>query len=381
MQYTTMSNANIPGSVRVSRASFGVSPKQSFLFLVCKRKARDGETRALPRVCLHASRTAIAVLFASSALLFAQTPTPLPSSTPTDPASEPVVLAVAKVMPAVVNINAERVVRRQIRDPFEDFATEFFGTYRSQPREVRQRLQSLGSGFIVDPAGYIVTNEHVVQRAADLRIEVTTSDGKVYNAHYITGDPKKDLAFIKIDGQSGFSFINLDNPSPNLLGQTVIVLGNSVGYGSSISRGVLSGLKRDITIGDLEYKDLLQTDAAINPGNSGGAVVDIAGRLVGVSSAKMAFTPQGVPTQGVGFAIPAETVREAVKQFQAIAQKQPSPQQQQQGTATQPAAANALRLFGIQLQDLTPELTEALGLLARRGVLISAVEPQSPADE
>src|SRR5712675_1523538 len=316
MQYTTMSNANNPGRARVSRAGFGVPPKQSFLFLVCKIKARDGEapsptreTRALPSVCLHASRTAIAVLFASSALLFAQTPTPLPSSTPTDPASEPVVLAVAKVMPAVVNINAERVVRRQIRDPFEDFATEFFGTYRSQPREVRQRLQSLGSGFIVDPAGYIVTNEHVVQRAADLRIEVTTSDGKVYNAHYITGDPKKDLAFIKIDGQSGFPFINLDNPSPNLLGQTVIVLGNSVGYGSSISRGVLSGLKRDITIDNLEYKDLLQTDAAINPGNSGGPVVDIAGRLVGVSSAKMAFTPQGVPTQGLGFAIPAEPVR------------------------------------------------------------------------
>ena len=374
-----MSNANIPGSARVSRASFGVSPKQSFLFLVCKRKARDGETRALPRVCLHASRTAIAVLFASSALLFAQTPTPLPSSTPTDPASEPVVLAVAKVMPAVVNINAERVVRRQIRDPFEDFATEFFGTYRSQPREVRQRLQSLGSGFIVDPAGYIVTNEHVVQRAADLRIEVTTSDGKVYNAHYITGDAKKDLAFIKIDGQSGFPFINLDNPSPNLLGQTVIVLGNSVGYGSSISRGVLSGLKRDITIGDLEYKDLLQTDAAINPGNSGGPVVDIAGRLVGVSSAKMAFTPQGVPTQGLGFAIPAETVREAVKEFKTVAQKQPSAQPH--GNSNQPAAANADRLFGMQLQDLTAELTDAFDLVPGRGVLVSAVEPGSPAAE
>jgi len=374
-----MTNANNPGSARVSRAGFGVSPKQSFLFLVCKRKARDGETRALPRVCLHASRTAIAVLFASSALLFAQTPTPLPSSTPTDPASEPVVLAVAKVMPAVVNINAERVVRRQIRDPFEDFATEFFGTYRSQPREVRQRLQSLGSGFIVDPAGYIVTNEHVVQRAADLRIEVTTSDGKVYNAHYITGDPKKDLAFIKIDGQSGFPFINLDNPSPNLLGQTVIVLGNSVGYGSSISRGVLSGLKRDITIDNLEYKDLLQTDAAINPGNSGGPVVDIAGRLVGVSSAKMAFTPQGVPTQGLGFAIPAETVREVVKGFKAIAQKQPSAEPR--NTSNQPAAANADRLFGMQLQDLTAELTDAFALVPRRGVLVSAVEPGSPSAE
>jgi S1-C subfamily serine protease len=312
---------------------------------------------------------------------FAQTPTPtpLPSTSPTDPASEPVVLAVAKVMPAVVNINSERVVRRQVRDPFEDFAAEFFGTYRSQTREIRQRLQSLGSGFIVDPAGYIVTNEHVVQRAADLRIEVTTSDGKVYNARYITGDPKKDLAFIKIEGKSGFPFIDLNNLSPNLLGETVIVLGNSVGYGSSISRGVLSGLKREITVGDLEYKDLVQTDAAINPGNSGGPVVDIAGRLVGVSSAKMAFTPQGVPTQGLGFAIPGEAVREAVKGFKAVAEKQPSAQPRV--SSNQPAATNADRLFGMQLQDLTTELTDAFGLVRGRGVLVSAVEPGSPAAE
>jgi len=322
---------------------------------------------------------AITVSFAGNALLFGQTPTPLPSTSPTDPASEPVVLAVAKVMPAVVNINSERVVRRQVRDPFEDFAAEFFGTYRSQPREIRQRLQSLGSGFIVDPAGYIVTNEHVVQRAADLRIEVTTSDGKVYNARYITGDPKKDLAFIKIEGKSGFPFIDLNNLSPNLLGETVIVLGNSVGYGSSISRGVLSGLKREITVGDIEYKDLVQTDAAINPGNSGGPVVDIAGRLVGISSAKMAFTPQGVPTQGLGFAIPADTVREAVKGFKTVAQKQPSPQASP--SSNQPAVANADRLFGMQLQDLTTELTDALGLLHGRGVLVSAVEPGSPAAE
>src|SRR6266446_6508524 len=393
MQYRGTLNAEDPGSARnagparTSGVGDGVARSRTFLLHAGKRKDCFGQTpkpvrqtRALPGTCIPTSTLIMAILLASTALLFAQTPSPLPSPSPTDPASEPTVLAVAKVMPAVVNINAERVVRRQIRDPFEDFAAEFFGTYRSQPREVRQRLQSLGSGFIVDPAGYIVTNEHVVQRAADLRIEVTTSDGKVYNAHYITGDPKKDLAFIKIDGQSGFPFINLDNPSPNLLGQTVIVLGNSVGYGSSISRGVLSGLKRDITIGDLEYKDLLQTDAAINPGNSGGPVVDIAGRLVGVSSAKMAFTPQGVPTQGVGFAIPAETVREVVKGFKAVAQKKPSAQQPP-SSSNQPAAANADRLFGMQLQDLTAELTDAFDLVPGRGVLVSAVEPGSPAAE
>ena len=309
----------------------------------------------------------------------AQPPVPTPSPSAADPASEPTVLAVAKVMPAVVNINAERIVRRQVRDPFEDFAAQFFGNYRSQPREVRQRLQSLGSGFIVDPAGYIVTNEHVVQRAADLKIEVTTSDGQVYNARYITGDPKKDLAFIKIEGKTGFPFINLENLSPNLLGQTVMVVGNAVGYGSSISRGVLSGMKRDVTIENIDYKNLLQTDAAINPGNSGGPVIDISGRLVGVSSAKMAFTPQGVPTQGVGFAIPAEAVREAVTEFKKIAQGQPPAQQR--ADLNQPAATNADRFFGMQLQDLTTELTEALGLIPGRGVLVSAVEPGSPADE
>src|SRR2546428_2237813 len=263
-----------------------------------------------------------------------------------DPAAEPAVLAVAKGLPAVVNINTERVVRRTVRDPFEDFYAQFFGYYRSRPREIRQTLQSLGSGFIVDPAGYIVTNQHVVERAADLKIQATTNDGKTYNAHYITGDDKKDLAFIKIDAKGPFPFINLDNISPNLLGETVIVVGNAVGYGSSISRGVLSATKRDITIDNIEYKDLVQTDAAINPGNSGGPVIDISGRLVGISSAKMAFTPQGVPTQGLGFAIPAEVVRDSVAKFKAYAEKHP-------GGKNQPAVdetANAERMFGMQLQ-------------------------------
>jgi serine protease Do len=122
---------------------------------------------------------------------------------------------------------------------------------------------------------------------------------------------------------------------------------------------------------------LVQTDAAINPGNSGGPVIDISGRLVGISSAKMAFTPQGVPTQGLGFAIPADVVRESVAQFKKIAQKQP----QAQPTAEQTSTSSAERFFGIQLQDLTRELTDALGYAPGRGVLISAIEPDSPADE
>lgn len=293
-----------------------------------------------------------------------------------NPASEPGVLAVAKVLPAVVNINTERIVRRRVRDPFEDFAAQYFGNYRSRPREIRQTLQSLGSGFIVDPAGYIITNQHVVERAADLKIEVTLSDGRTLNARYITGDEKKDLAFIKIDTDKPLPFVDLNDLSPNLLGQSVIVVGNALGYSGSISRGVLSGIKRDINIGQFEYKNLLQTDAAINPGNSGGPLIDLSGRLVGVSSAKMAFTPQGIPAQGLGFAIPGETVRDTVEEFKRIAEKQPAP-----ATPGKPekAPSHAERLFGMQLQELTPDLTDALGLAENKGVLIAAVEPESPA--
>jgi serine protease Do len=299
-----------------------------------------------------------------------------------DPASEPAVLAVAKVLPAVVNINTERVVRRTVRDPFEDVYAQFFGYNRVRPREIRQTLQSLGSGFIIDPAGYIITNQHVVERAADLKIHVTTNDGKTYNAHYIVGDDKTDLAFIKIDARTAFPFINLDDISPNLLGQTVMVVGNAVGYGSSISRGVLSAVKRNITVDNTEYKDLVQTDAAINPGNSGGPVIDLSGRLVGVASAKMAFTPQGVPTQGLGFAIPAEVVRDSVNRFKKTAQKQGKLKPQPQPAASAESSVSRVeKLFGMQLQDLSGELSDALGYVRGRGVLITAVEPDSPANE
>jgi serine protease Do len=361
-----------PGSARASRASFDASSNES-LFprsagLLRGRSKRHARARTLPgRLTNSVIPLIFLAAFAFNASSFAQA----------DPAAEPAVLAVAKVLPAVVNINTERVVRRTVRDPFDEFYSQFFGNYRSRPREIRQTLQSLGSGFIVDPNGYIVTNEHVVERAADLKIQVTTNDTKTYNAHYITGDQKKDLAFIKIDGKEGFPFISLDNISPNLLGQTVIVVGNAVGYGSSISRGVLSAVKRDITIDNVDYKNLIQTDAAINPGNSGGPVIDLSARLVGLSSAKMAFTPQGVPTQGLGFAIPADVVRDTVASFRKVAVQQP----QSKRPADQNTTSLAERLFGMQLQDLTAELTDALGYTPGRGVLISAVEPDSPADD
>jgi len=123
----------------------------------------------------------------------------------------------------------------------------------------------------------------------------------------------------------------------------------------------------------------VQTDAAINPGNSGGPVVDLSGRLVGIASAKMAFTPQGVPTQGLGFAIPADVVRDSVNRFKQVAMKQ-GKLTESPGPA-EPSSARVEKLFGMQLQELSSELSDALGYLRGRGVLITAVEPDSPADD
>jgi len=294
---------------------------------------------------------------------------------PADPAAEPSVIATAKALPAVVNINTERVIRRAVRDPYEDFLNQYFGEQAVPRREVRQKVQSLGSGFIVDPSGYIVTNEHVVERAEDLKIQVTTPDGKTYNARYVTGDPSADLALLKIESKTPLPFLSLKDLSSNLLGQTVLVVGNPLGYGHSVARGILSATNRSLAINNNEYEGLLQTDAAINPGNSGGPLIDLAGKLVGVASAKLAYTntPNPIPTQGIGFAIPARAVAEKVEQFKREAQN-PAPADKNSGNAQL-----TRQRLGLTLQELTAELSNALGVPAGSGVLIADVEPQGPA--
>ena len=305
-----------------------------------------------------------------------------------NPATEPTVITVAKVMPAVVNIATERLIRRTEQDPFEQFFNQFFDdmTSNRRPHEQVQKVASLGSGFLVDEDGDIVTNEHVVERAADLKIKVVFSDGSMAPARYVAGDPKADLALIRVDrkdhGGKPFPFINLAKVSPSLLGETVLVLGNPLGYNSSVSRGILSANEREITVEGNTYRHLIQTDAAINPGNSGGPLVDLAGRLVGISSVKLSFTTQGTPTQGLGFAIPAGAVAAKVAEFKAVpadpaaqtAKRGPTPA----GTAGSPSAR---RLFGLQLQTLTQELADAFGVRGTTGVLVADVERGSPAQE
>jgi len=315
------------------------------------------------------NRLPISALFLLAAALFC----PLSATAwGEDPASEPSVIAVSKALPAVVNINTERIIRRAYRDPYDDMINQFFGQQVRPNRELQQKVQSLGSGFIVDPTGYIVTNEHVVDRAEDLKIQVTTPDGKTYNARYITGDPSADLALLKIESKTPLPFISLKDLSPNLLGQSVLVCGNPLGYGHSVARGILSATNRALSMENAEYTGLLQTDAAINPGNSGGPLIDISGKLIGVASAKMAYTPNGVPTQGIGFAIPARTVAEKVEQFKHDAQNP------DKGNTTDLTQATRKRL-GLTFQELTSDLSDALGVPSGRGVLVSDVEPEGPA--
>ncbi len=310
----------------------------------------------------------------------AQEVKPPPPPPEFDPATEPAVVAVAKVLPAVVNIATERIVRQQVQDPFDQFFNQFFDQPTNRrPRELQQKVQSLGSGFLIDAKGSIVTNEHVVERAADLKIQVTFADGTSYPAHYVAGDARADLALIRLDARDRtkpFPFINLNNVSPALLGQTVLVLGNPLGYNSSVARGILSAKDREITIENTVYTHLVQTDAAINPGNSGGPLIDLAGRLVGVSSVKLAFTPQGTPTQGLGFAIAASTVAAKIAEFRDA---ETNPQAARRAQAAAEGTPNARRLFGLQLQTLTPDLARAFGASGATGVLVSDVERGSPA--
>lgn len=214
-----------------------------------------------------------------------------------DAARDPVVLAVQKVLPAVVNISTERIVERQFNDPFDGLFRQFFGQSR-QPRF--QGVHSLGSGVIVDEDGWIITNWHVVQRAT--KISVILADGSRFEAQYVSGDEKNDLALLKIQATKPLPAVEIAGDSRILLGETVVAIGNPFGFDHTVTKGVISAKDRSWPPEDPQFEDVLQTDAAINPGNSGGPLINVRGQLVGIN---MAILSQA---EGIGFAIPAKRV-------------------------------------------------------------------------
>jgi len=266
---------------------------------------------------------------------------------------------VKKAQPAVVNISTVRIVKGPgpvfryffgpfgEEDPFKDFFERFFGEMPQQ--ELKQR--SLGSGFIIDKDGYILTNNHVVERATEISVRLLNH--KEYKAKIIGRDPKTDLALLKINAHQSLPTLPLGDSDLLQVGDWVIAIGNPFGLGHTVTVGIISAKERIIGAGP--YDNFLQTDAAINPGNSGGPLINLKGEVVGINTAIVA------QAQGIGFAIPINMAKAIVKQLKKH--------------------HRVIRgWLGVMIQEVTPQLAQALGLKEAKGALVADVTPNSPAD-
>jgi serine protease Do len=212
----------------------------------------------------------------------------------------------------------------------------------------RNMITGQGSGFFISADGYAVTNNHVVDKAEN--VQVTTDDGKIYQAKVIGTDPRSDLALIKVDGRGDFPFVKFAEGNPRI-GDWVLAVGNPFGLGGTVTAGIVSARGRDI--GNGPYDDFIQIDAPVNKGNSGGPTFDVDGNVIGVNTA--IFSPSG-GSVGIAFAIPADTVKKVVSQLK------------EKGSVTR-------GWIGVQIQSVTPEIADSLGLKSVQGALVA--EPQS----
>src|SRR5712672_1896456 len=261
---------------------------------------------------------------------------------------------VRRAAPSVVNVYAARVVAN--RNPFFDdpIFRRFFGAPGGSPSEQLQR--SLGSGVIVDSSGLVVTNNHVVEGADQVKISL--QDKRELDAEIVLKDARSDLAVLQVkDQRERFAAIEFADSDSLQVGDLVLAIGNPFGVGQTVTQGIVSAVART-QVGISDYQFFIQTDAAINPGNSGGALVDMAGRLVGINTA--IFSRSG-GSQGVGFAIPATMVRLVVS------------------SARSGGSAVKRPWLGAKLQALTPELSQAFNLQRPSGVVITSVTDKGPA--
>jgi Do/DeqQ family serine protease len=261
---------------------------------------------------------------------------------------------VKRAAPAVVNVYAARTV--EVRNPmFEDpLFRRFFGAPGNIPREQMQR--SLGSGVIVDRSGLIITNNHVVEGATE--VKVSLADKREFEAEIVLKDARTDLAILRIkEPKERFPAIEFGNSDDLQVGDLVLAIGNPFGVGQTVTHGIVSALART-QVGITDYQFFIQTDAAINPGNSGGALVDMSGKLVGINTA--IFSRSG-GSQGIGFAIPVNMVQVVVASARGG------------GTAVKRP------WLGAKLQNITPEIAEGLGLKRASGALVAGVSANSPA--
>jgi serine protease Do len=269
---------------------------------------------------------------------------------------------VKAVLPSVVNISSSKIVRTsaEVPDDMTPLFRQFFdgdgdgggNLAPSEPQE--QREQSLGSGVIVSPEGYLLTNNHVVDGATDVR--VTLSDKREFQARVVGTDAKTDIAVLKIDA-GNLSPITIGDSSKAQVGDTVLAIGDPFGVGETVTKGIVSATGRG-NLGIEDYEDFIQTDAPINPGNSGGALINARGELIGINTAIISHGSGG--NQGIGFAIPSNLARTVLEDIL------------QNGKVTR-------AYLGVYPQDVTPEIAKAFGETDPRGVLVGDVTPNSPA--
>ena len=262
----------------------------------------------------------------------------------------PVVRAVESVAPATVNITSKQRVRRRGHPFFrgDPFFEEFFERFNPQPRE----RQSLGTGVILAPEQYVLTNEHVLAGASEILI--TFADGREFAGELIGADPETDLAVVKIDTDERLPTAPAGRSDDLMIGESVLAIGNPFGLGHTVTTGVLSALNRSVRTQGDEYHGFIQTDASINPGNSGGPLVNIHGEVIGINTAIFR------DAEGIGFAIPIERARRIASELVTHGEVIPV-------------------WLGLRLQRLTEELREGLEVKTRFGAVVSHVFEESPA--
>jgi len=262
--------------------------------------------------------------------------------------------AASKALPSVVHI----FTSKEIKAPKHPFANDpifrhFFGDrFDSTP----QRRSGLGSGVIVSPDGYVLTNNHVIEAADE--IEIALQDGRKLRARTVGMDPESDLAVLKIQSDVKLSAVSFAPAGSVHVGDVTLAIGNPFGVGQTVTMGIVSAMGRT-ALGINTFEDFIQTDAAINPGNSGGALVDSNGNLIGINTAIYSGTGGSL---GIGFAIPVTLARNVMEQIIRT------------GTVTR-------GWIGVEVQEITPELAESFGLSSRDGTLVAGVMRGGPADK
>jgi serine protease Do len=257
------------------------------------------------------------------------------------------------VSPSVVNISTTKVVKRNTGPFFEDPFFDFFSPFHDFGVPKKWKERSLGSGVIVSADGYIITNNHVVEKSDE--IKVTLLDKRIFKGRIVGADPKTDIAIIRIDANN-LPSLSWGDSDKLQVGEFVLAIGSPYGLSNTVTMGIISAVGR-ANVGIADYEDFIQTDAAINPGNSGGPLVNIKGELIGINTA--IFSKTG-GYQGIGFAVPSNMVRLVMDQLL------------QKGKVTR-------GWIGVTIQELTPELAQEFGLKRSKGALVSDVAKDSPA--